>query len=1182
MPRNKQFLDAVQNIITQISEMRDDDPLRAVAVKERDRALDAVLRVGAQDVGAFRAAIRGHEGFWRKDPALDEIEDMSEDDFIVDRSEEEDSEEETTFEMIHQEVAKQRVMLGLQGAEEDVLIAILKNNSDECRAYLAQKGTFGPLARASGWQSDTVAPVNGIPKKINKSTNILPDENVAEIQAAAARLLLIKRIEKSNDAALLEALKNSSTTTSTEFADAARDLGFPDDPQSLTALSTYFNTYAEDDLDAPIDERINKVQHDDARTKYKEMVNGWSDEKVLAQKSSLEQSDEDFKEELNGNSDLDGYFDDVEDVQWAKGIAGQRFLQAYLPANCDSTELLTIINADGVEDTVDAVKTLLPDGDQNYIEQAIKEESLAAIKASMVQGVIQQNADAAKIKALIDAKNLDTFKKALRGVGVTQVDWLTDEAQMLEMQKTARTHKFELAIGAISTLDSGVHSKLVEAFNTLEPEKQDEILANNNNEIRHLVNAQDTVSLKHYFGDVKGDDNNRKLNGLLIDAVNENKRNAFFKGIHNAEVAKILQDINPPIQLDATKVAAINTALKTHGVPLTNFDTPATYKALVDKIHNDCVGGAPNDEFYNQFGLDDTGAAFQPAPPPPNSAVTAIKTQESHNKHLIARYNDPTTGAGQKALLDVLLSAPKSKEFAAAQIDELKEAFGRSSNLAGFLEAVAQKKSDDKVFVNGLTNQLTSTKYNVIRVAVRKANLTTGSLVDANSSIDKLNEELETIQEHQKNLDNKEKDHRALLDVQPIHLFNPSFREKARQEAGEMKPKYQEMAKDCALILDELRRDKLLLKSHLESLPTGSPPHANPDVAAKITKLRNNVNTELEKVDERLTFYTQVQEKLIGKNGILKAIDRAVDAKESYYYDSSEITRHRRPINQPRPLPTGPVPHNNNPTTSRTSTGKALNFLLDDKLEPDEAMDHDVTHETIIADPRAPGGSRKIVSFGRYSESHPDTEPGIVNSNKDGSITRRHPSKFVVEAFPQKQPGLSDKDLEQARVKFSMNMANSILANMDGPPSKENKIYLSGDNAEELRYLWTALVTIGEKDPNMKFDRDCIEVDSPVFNPESERDSTFGISYYAKDSLYKTVFKENETLVNNKIGHIEVLSQEKLGHKKEASEIAEKSMKSMKSTVQDWKHQPETLKTEGAAAEVEVTPPSPSVRLSST
>ncbi len=1165
MPWNNGFLTAAQNVISEIDGIEDEADL-ALAKKGRIKALDDLLRADPDNEKAFKEAIRRNRAFWQRFEALTGVDAEIDDDAFLDVPGDPLG---TTSKQIHQEAAKQRVMLGLQGAEEDVLVAILANNSDQCRAYLAQKSTFGPLARTPGWQDDMAAPQPGVAKTIN----VLPKEAIDKIQAEAARLLLIKKIEQANDSDQLEVLRDARDSGS--YEDAAKDLGFPDGLESLAALNLYYTTYPEDDIDELLSNRITTLKSEAAKTKYKEMVNGWSDEEVLAQKTSLEQNDEDFRTDLNSDSDLNGYFESDEDVQWAKGIAGQRFLKAYLPEQCTSGELLTIINADSVATTVDAVKGVLPDGDDSYIEHAITGESLAAFKTSMVQGVINHHQNATKVKALIDAKDLNTFKAALKGIGVTQVDWLTDEAQMLEMQKTARSRKFELAISEISKLDSGAHSKLVEAFNTLEPEKQDEILANDNNEIRHLVNAQDTVSLKHYLGDVAD-------NSLLIDAVNENKRSAFFKGIHNAEVAKVLRDIDPPIQLDATKVAAINTALRTQGIPLTNFDTAATYKALVDQIHSDCVGGPPDDEFYNQFGLDDTGANFQPAPPPPNSAVTAIKMQASHNQHLITRYKDPTTGAGQKAFLDVLLSAPKSKEVTTAQIDELKDAFGLSSNLSQFIEAVAQKKSDDKVFVNGLTNQLTGTKYNSVRVAVRKANLTTGSIADANSSIDKLNEELEAIQGHQKSLNKKEDTHRPLLDVQPIHLFNPSFQEKARKEAAEMKPKYQEMAKDCALVLDQLRRDKLLLKSHLESLPTGSPPHPDSGVAAKITKLRDNVTAELEKVDERLTFYTQVQEKLIGKQGILAAIDKAVDAKQTYYYSSSEIVRHKHNIDQPRALPSGPVPHNNNPTTSLTSGGKAFHFLLEDKLASDEAMDYDVTHETTISDPRAPGGSRKIVSFGRYTETHPTTEPGIVTSNKDGSITRRHPSKFEVAEFPKKQPGLSDSDLAQARVKFSMNMANSILASMDGPPSKDNKIYLSGDNAEELAYLWTALVVIGEKDPNMTFDRSCIEVDSSSFSPKSQRDSTFGVSHYAKDSLYKTVFKENETIVDNKITHGQTLSQEKLGYKKEASEKAEKSMKSMKSSVQDFKHQQETLKAEGAAPEVDVAPPSSSVRLSST
>ncbi len=1145
MPWNNGFFEAAQKVISEVAEMDEAD--RAQAEKERSRALDDLLRADPSDGKKFKGAIRRNRAFWQRFGSLQGVEDDIDDDAFLEVPGDPSG---TTSKQIHQEAAKQRVLLGLQGAEEEVLVAILANNSDQCRAYLAQKSNFGPLARAPGWQEDMAAPQPGVPKTIN----VLPNEAINAIQAEAARLLLLKKIEQAKDSEQLEALRDAPDSGS--FEDAATALGFPDGPESLAALGSYYDLYEDDALIGNLlDEQINKLKLEAARTKYEEMVKGWTQEEILAQRATLEQSDEDFRDQLD--SDV-GHFTEDEDVQWAKGIAGKRFLEAYLPANKNSADLLTVINAGTVDDTVSEVKALmLPAADQIYIDHAITEESLASFKTSMVQGVLAQYSDSRKIKSVVDAKDLNTFKAALKGIGVTQVDWITDDAQMVEIQKAARTRNFELAIGETSKLGAGAHSQLIKAFKALEPEKQAKILENNNNEMRHLVNAQDTVSLRHYLGDLKPAT-------LLTDVVNQNKKAALFKGIHNAVVAKLLMNFEPSIDLDATKVAEINKALNTHGKPPAAFATAGPYKNLVDHIKTQCdVDDDDERIFYNAFGLNDDGSALSRPP-------KGIANQQKYNEKLLDFHNNPPLppasprGEHHTKFIEILLSIKKSSVLTDAERDQIKKAFRSSSDLSEFIDKVAQIKPGDKVFVTGLTNEFTSTMYNEIKAGVRKRNISSADPEKATEALDKLEGEFENLQKGQKGLDMKE-EHAKFLKVQPIHLFNPTFKEHARTEAATEKVKYQETAEECAGILDKLRRDRWALQGYLDSLPTG---HTDTKVAKKIADLRSRIEAERNQVDERIDFYKKVQDKLIGKDGILAACDEAIKGEKSYYttglgikvtrYTIGDVNNTKKTLSD-TPLVSG--------TAASTSGGTVLPFLVERKLKSNEAVDYEISYGTKKRIPG--GGTADAVSVGCYTETHPNSEPGIVTS-KDGKVSKAYPSRFEMKQFPQPGAGQEDADVASARVAFSMDMAKSVLASMDGPPSKDNKIYLSGSNKEELRYLWTALVIIGEKDPNMQFDRSAIDTSFSAFNPKSERTTTFKISHYASDSLYKTEFKNHEDIVDQKLQHIQTISQDKLGHKKEASEQAEKSAKSMKSSYQDIvKNHPDTLKKEGAAPQVE-------------
>ena len=111
-----------------------------------------------------------------------------------------------------------------------------------------------------------------------------------------------------------------------------------------------------------------------------------------------------------------------------------------------------------------------------------------------------------------------------------------------------------------------------------------------------------------------------------------------------------------------------------------------------------------------------------------------------------------------------------------------------------------------------------------------------------------------------------------------------------------------------------------------------------------------------------------------------------------------------------------------------------------------------------------------------------------------------------------------------------MAAAVAILASRDNVPSKEHPLILKGENKEEMGYLWTALVKLGE-DPNMKFDVSAIKVNSSSFKPDSQLGTLWGFS---SDSLYENQFKNaGAAAVAQKKEHLAEVTTAKFGHTEE-------------------------------------------------
>ncbi|HIG0328743.1 TPA: interaptin [Legionella pneumophila] len=1151
MAKNKEFFDALKEIA---ETAKDDETLRNDTIN----VLDDILKTDPSDPDAFREIIADNQEFWDEyDTGLMEFNEgwffgksrkqyLESDDFL-------DSNDTTdSFQKLHQFAAEQRVKFDLVKSDVDTLVAILKNNPDECRAYIASKkpalGNFSE-ENVHGWKKDeytlTIPPVT-----INKSTDVLPDEAINRIKKEAGELLLIKLINSSENTQLLKDLRDARSKPEAERA--ANALGFPTEGNGVLFLSREV-------VDA-LEERVEKLEQEAAKRGFDSYVQSLSHDALLAQKNGLESTTAaGFKNSLD-----EPYKTYLPESEWerAQGVLGARYLQAVLSSTTQN--LKDALNAKDTGALIAELKKPALLGPHDYIDKAVTEENLGLLKKSMMKSFINNIKDETNLKALdalkaLDgAKNLDKFKEVLGKLGITPADWVKD-TDLKDMKQWARARQFELEINRVSSLGSGAHSKLISALTQLPVEKQRAILAKPQ-QLRQLMNAYETHVAEHYLG---------KNAPGITEILTENKRLEGFRAIHNAEVARILANFKPEITLNDKQVEAINRALNTANSNPNTYTQVADYKTLIDAIKTQS-GSVNQKDFYNAFNLNDDGSAFTSSTPRKDE----MSKQQQHNQHIYAEYNS-TSNSGNKKLLAVLLSIEKPVTFSKDIVNRFLRPLKDSETPQEYADRLFGENPTNpanKKFKDDLLRELTPTVFSEIKNDIRKQELLDTNPANVMTAVHDLNTEFEAIKKITGPIRTNADKLKFINDIDPVHLYNPTFQGTARSKAAEMKERYEGLSRDCGLVVDQLRRQVVALEGHLKSLPKDSEFKATGltlEQKEEIKKLRTDLEAELSAVRKDLDFYKKIQGKL---ETIVKEVDVAAKGKMHYYYNSEGIKRHP-PVSRDQipPLPNVPNPSLRSGTTAITgSTGKIQEFLVGEKIPEGQIVVVDVSHKT------APKSGTPVETIGRYTQDN--NVPDQVTSKK-GEISKVPGSKFEILQFPTQVPpptSPSDDPLVEAKVNFSMAMAADILASLDSPPTKDKPIRLRGSNPEELEYLYTALVILGEKNPKFKFSRDAIEVNSAVFHPDNVKGRLWGFS---SNSLYSQVFTntgltETQNIIQSKIKHMQQMTDEKFSPQKErekvdskVQEITDKQSKMKKELNPVHKTTEKTIEQEGPAPE---------------
>ncbi len=1153
MAKNKEFFDALEEIAVSA---KNDETLR----DELAKVLDDILKTDPSDPDAFRKIIAEHQDFWDEhDPSLMEFNEglffgpsteeyLESDDFL------DSNDPINSFQKLHQFAAEQRVKLGLEKSDTDTLVAILKNNPEECRAYIESKkpglGNFSE-GNVHGWLKEEYTPTIP-PKAINKSTDVLSDGAIKKIKEQASELLLLKLIKNCENRQLLKDLLTANSKTEAEHA--ANAIGFPTEGNGELSYPL------SDEVEEALDDIIQELEEEAAKAGFDSYVQSLSHDALLVKKNGLESTTAaGFKNSLD-----EPYKTYLPESEWqrAQGVLGARYLQAVLSSGTQN--LKDALNAKDANALIAELRKPALLGPHDYIDKAVTEENLGSLKKNMMKSFINNIKDETNLKALdalkaLDgAKNLYKFKEVLGKLGITPADWVKD-TDLKDMKQWARDRQFELEINRVSSLGSGAHSKLMSTLTQLPVEKQREILAKPQ-QLRHLMNAYESHVAEHYLG--------KNASGIA-ELLTENKRLEGFRAIHNAEVARVLANFKPEITLNDKQVAAINQALTTANSNPNTYTQVTDYKTLIDAIKTQS-GSVNQKDFYNAFNLNDDGSAFTSSTP----RKDGMSKQQQHNQHIYAEYNS-TSNSGNKKLLAVLLSIEKPVTFSKDIVNRFLRPLKDSETPQEYADRLFGENPTNpanKKFKDDLLRELTPTVFNEIKNDLRRQELLDTNPAHVMAAIKDLNTEFEAIKKITGPIRTNADKLKFINDIDPVHLYNPTFQGTARSKAAQMKDRYEGLSRDCELVVDQLRRQVIALEGHLKSLPKDGQFKAaglTLEQKEEIKKLRTDLQTELDAVRKDLDFYKKIQGKL---ETIVKEVDVAAKGKMHYYYNSEGIKRHP-PVSRDQipPLPNVPNPSLRSSTTATTgSNGRIQEFLVGEKIPEGQIVVVDVSHKT------APKSGAPVETIGRYTQDN--NVPDQVTSKK-GEISKVPGSKFEILQFPTQVPPPnppSGDPLVEAKVNFSMAMAADILASLDSPPTKDKPIRLRGSNPEELEYLYTALVILGEKNPKFKFNRDAIEVNSAVFHPDNVKGRLWGFS---SNSLYSQVFTntgltETQNIIQSKIKHMQQMTDEKFSSQKErekvdskVQEITDKQSKMKKELNPVHKTTERTIEQEGPAPE---------------
>ncbi|MCW8409701.1 interaptin [Legionella sp. PATHC035] len=1151
MPMNKELLKAIQNTTLP----------GTATVKEREEALDAILKADVNKAEDFRKAVLEDESlkYWMKvdgriaPPSWGwgslkrgvrapfvSTDPLKNDDILSTKPQDSPP----SFKDIKQAAAAQRVKYSLATVDTDVLVGILtsdfSDNGTILRSYLESKSpNLGvKFNEMHGW-----APAND---------DILNKAALDSIRTEAANQLLLKLMANPGltDPKLFDNL--AKATTPLDYRSAAKALlkagGItPPQGKTLDDLTAALALDSKSEVDAAATKRRDAILDASAIVEFEKQLqklrSSGTDSEILGLKAPLKEDDKKtFINDLAAHASLkedpqNPYKARVatlpDDKKEALATAHQQLLcEQYLKANIlaqdialNKAELASALKAKNKKDLKDALDALITDpGDKTITAKALTDDNITAIQVALAKNIIKKLGAAAlpagrdeMIKLKDNAGDLEKFKTLMEGkvAGGTfaflkkedlpELSKAIDE-QLENYARAQREVDFAAAVEK-SRLGAGAHQRLIAVFKDLPNEKQQQLvktLSNGTNEVdtaklEVLIQAKTEAEIKFHLGskNIKGG-----ALGGLVDLAAENTRAIAFRQINNPAVARVLVGL---AKVAPDKIPAINAALLAQKDNKFDGTAQNTYKDLVDAIHTAC-GNPPFDngqdstDLYKAFNLTDHNNAnliqndtVLPVAPTVSQQVIA---DHNRNKALFDYSVAPNivNNAATRSLLNAFLRAgPEGVADTRDKITKAVNAFNQSTNVQEFLDKLIPEAEANKDLVkrkqkDALSREFTSDLYSEISITNIKAYLA-GDDEAQEKGTSLIDRKLEQVQETKSTIEKHKGYLKALnqeLAALPA-LFSGANDVKAKNKAKEVKEKYQDLSRQCTLIVEHLHTTKHDLNKYLEAIPK-SP-------TGQFEEQRKALEGEIKAIDQQLEFYKGLQTQINGENGALANIDKVVKGKATVQVEKATVTYSVIPIGQER-------------TAALQSKSGENVGITNAATNVDESSPNYKVHE-IPAKGHVFGVDlvHKIDNPKRGSPGEPDE---IENPKGKARVTVNYHPEGKPSASGSKPISVSlaivAKD-ENYLAEQCMEAAKQLLKDWDG----KSPIRLRGVHGKntELAYLWTAVCVLGEHHP--KFSMDKIEFrGSCAWRPDQGHKKELGGirgKSFTKDSYYNTVFK---------------------------------------------------------------------------
>ena len=769
----------------------------------------------------------------------------------------------------------------------------------------------------------------------------------------------------------------------------------------------------------------------------------------------------------------------------------------------------------------------LPKAERNLIKALLIEKKISAF-------------DKNKLTALTQAKTQCEWLKALDDLGITPPhDWV-NEANQKSIQKAASSQLMSLLVN--ESAPNQDHTHLVAILNDLPVDKQQQIFAKPTL-VKELTQAQNEYAITKILGSVSKE--------KIEQIINKNEQVLLLDNIHNAEIVKRIKQI-PDVKITPQQVVAINTSIAGHTTQVSlNFNNHAALIPILQILRT--AAANKNTDFNRIFEVEDNNE-FKAG------AVDEINIQQNHNKAIATiAYNATPPSAARKALLDFLLPLEKNVEFPANQfpanqLGALETEILAASSSQELIKKIETSTDAALIALNDSLpptfKNLTEEKFKKLKQLFTRQHLLDDAVDTVNiktilsaekQKIEALqNDVLKPLQKLKKSGSAEpfvyaEADRRgnvlrtirheliALSKISSADFLSPVLGAKAKQNAVQLKPLFQELDKECDTLVKYLQRQKKELEDMKASLPTR--PYPGGLIRSKLNEInehRKLLDDNLKIINEQLALYMPVQKMLnpnpessneLGQKGLLGILDDALKGDQVVRFKGTEVHV---------------VPYSN------SQLKEHLDLAWNSKTHTPTIGDK--TNIATVADPSTYSFMKKVESgsFNEFSVTTKTAVGELTNTfieqrgAKDMAVEHKDfksrvspdvtytATKFQVEKEEEATPEPFKADMNMALI-----MAREVIANA---AKTGHPVVINGTNAYHVKMLWTAVMVLKDIGPGKALSDKDIKVASHYFNPKTQYsrwggyDKTISFYHQFKSSdFYAGIKQEVQELQQAKV-----------------------------------------------------------------